>query len=175
LKGEIVMTEMDLKLNIRLMEEMGYEEGDRKRIYDQDSGCMCAFKGKDIVSPGTAPGKQTVEFDPVNNPRMMNLLFGGFINKLQEEESIPPVSSYFMKQDANGKNIATVVMEDSSQITSAPYLNETLAYTDLVLRLNGEEEVDLQEYDIDRRKAPESVVAPKKTTKKASKKNGKAI
>lgn len=167
------MEEKDLKINNLLMEEMGLEEGERRRIFDQDSGIQYQFKGKDIVSPGSQSGKSAVEFDPINNSKMMNLMFGGFIDKLVEEESIPGVASYYTVPESDNRIRAKILFDDKTSIQSNPYKNETVCYADLVLRLNGDENVDLSEYDYDRTKAQSSVKAPKKLKQDKPKKERK--
>lgn len=169
------MNELDLKINSRLMEEMGFEEGDRRRVIDQDSGIQYTIKGKDIVSPGNQGGKQSIEFDPVNNVRMMNYLFGEFVNKLEEEESIPPVSTYYTMLDERDSSRvkAKILMDDNKILESKPYRNETIAYADLVLQLNGEENVDLSEYDVDRRKIMATIKAPTSKKKGRTKNDSK--
>jgi hypothetical protein len=165
------MEDLDKKINNLLMEEMGLEEGDRRRVYDQDSGIQYQFKGKDLVSPGAKGGKTAIEFDPINNSKMMNLMFGGFVDKLEDEESIPPVASYCTVPDGD-KIRAKILFSDKSVVQSNPYKNETVCYADLVFRLNGEEDVNLDEYDFDRTKAPQSVLPPKKLKQSKPKKKG---
>ena len=103
----------------------------------------------------------------MNNPRMMNKLFAEFVDKLYEEESIDSSCvSYGTFQDKNTKkNTARAIFEDGSMIESGSYKNEGLALIDIVFQLNGEENVDLTEYDnVDRSKpAP---VKPKTVKKK---------
>lgn len=168
------MTELDRKINLMIMEELGLEEGDKKRVIDQDTGAICAYKGKEILFPGIEPmNKQTIEFDPINNSRMMNCLFGQFIEKLEDEGSINPVSAFYVAQDKD-KNVAVITMHESEEIStieSDPYRNDTVALADLMLRLNGEQDVDLSEYDIDRRKKPASVKSKKVTKKKTVKRS----
>ena len=163
------MTELDMKINTRLMEEIGLEEGDRRRVIDQDTGILYQMKGKDIVSPGSQSGKAAIEFDPINNTRMMSYMFGSFVEKLVDEEDIPPVNTYFIKatDDNSGKVTANIIFDDNSRISSGAYKNETTCYADLIMRLNGEDDVDLSEFDIDRsRKTDVSPMKFKKEPKK---------
>lgn len=166
------MTELDLEINMRLMEEMGLEEGDRRRVIDQDTGLLYQMKGKDLVTPGSQGGKSATEFDPINNTKMMSYMFGAFLEKLEEEESIAGVRNYHMNPpDSKGRIRGTVSFDDGTSVSSGLYKNETTCYADLVLRLNGEENINLSKYDIDRSKAKQAVVAPKKSTKSKTKKS----
>lgn len=165
------MTELDMEINLRLMEEMGLDEGERRRIIDQDTGQLYQMKGKDLVTPGSQGGKSAIEFDPINNARMMSYTFSKFLEKLEDEESIPGVRGYHIDPpDSTGHIRGTVTFDDSTKISSRSYRNETTCYADLVLRLNGEENVNLSKYDIDRSRPKEAVEAPKKTTRKRGKK-----
>lgn len=151
------MTELDKKINRQIMEETGLEENSSNFIVDQDTGVQYQMRGKNIVSPGNRRNfadKRTIEFDPINNTRMMNYIFSEFIDKLQDEDTIPPVSNFCTINSGTDMHVAKLLMADGSTIQSAPYKNETTCYTDLVFRLNGDSDIDLSEYDIDRRRKP---------------------
>jgi len=148
------MNQNDLEINLRLMEEMGLEEGDRKRVYDQDTGVMYQLKGKDIVAPGNKSGKNAIELDMINKPKLMTYMFGHFVDKLVEEEDIPPVSNFYIDPyDRYGHTTGVIRFEDDTIIRSEKYRNETTCLADLVLRLNNDTDIDLSKYDIDRRKS----------------------
>ena len=173
------MLDIDYKLNMQLMREMGLEEGERRRVVDQDDGEVCALGTKELVTPGSQSGKNAIEFDPVNNPRMMNKLFAEFVDKLYEEESIDSscVSFGTYQDKTTRKNTARAMFEDGSYIESKPYSNESLCLADLVFKLNGESDIDLSEYDIDRRELakikPKTVQTTKKKMRDSNEKSGK--
>lgn len=153
------MDEKDIEINTRLMEEFGLEQGIRRRIYDHETGDIRLMKGKEIVAPGAIPGKNTLEFDPINNTRMMNFFFGSYIQAMEEEDLLGgSVMSYSVipsKSPGKIKAVLKINPEDGSpikEITSKPYKNETSCMADLVCRINGDNEVDMSEYDIDRRR-----------------------
>lgn len=155
------MDEKDIEINTRLMEEFGLEQGIRRRIYDHETGDIRLMKGKEIVAPGAIPGKNTLEFDPINNTRMMNFFFGSYIQAMEEEDLLGgSVMSYSVipsKSPGKIKAVLKINPEDGSpikEITSKPYKNETSCMADLVCRINGDNEVDMSEYDIDRRRNP---------------------
>lgn len=162
------MLDLDYKLNMKLMQELGLEEGERRRVIDQDTGEICALGSKEIVTPGSQGGKNAIEFNPISNPKMMNKLFGEFVDKLYDEGSIESscvsYGTYYDKY--NNKNTARAIFDDGSVITSAPYKNESLCLIDITLQINGENDINLKEYDeLDRRKAA-TMKAPKPTMKK---------
>lgn len=153
------MDEKDIEINTRLMEEFGLEQGIRRRIYDHETGDIRLMKGKEIVAPGAIPGKNTLEFDPINNTRMMNFFFGSYIQAMEEEDLLGgSVMSYSVipsKSPGKIKAVLKINPEDGSpikEITSKPYKNETSCMADLVCRINGDNKVDMSEYDIDRRR-----------------------
>ena len=155
------MDEKDIEINTRLMEEFGLEQGIRRRIYDHETGDIRLMKGKEIVAPGAIPGKNTLEFDPINNTRMMNFFFGSYIQAMEEEDLLGgSVMSYSVipsKAPGKIKAVLKINPDDGSpikEISSKPYKNETSCMADLVCRINGDTEVDMSEYDIDRRKNP---------------------
>ena len=165
------MEDKDIEINTRLMEEFGLEQGTRRRIYDHETGDIRLMKGKEIVAPGAIPGKNTLEFDPINNTRMMNFFFGSYIQAMEEENLLGgSVMSYSVipsKAPGKIKAVLKINPDDGSpikEISSKPYKNETSCMADLVCRINGDTEVDMSEYDIDRRKNPlqKSAIKPRR-------------
>lgn len=169
------MTEKDIMINERLMNEFGLESGFRRRIYDHETGEQYTIRGKEIVVPGAIPGKNAVEFDPINNTRMMNFFFGSYMNILSEQGILDgDVLSYStIPSNVPGKIKAVVKINPYDgdmirEISSKPYNNETSCYADLVCRINGDNDVDMTEFDFDRRKQnqTQSTKNSKKTVKK---------
>ena len=158
------MEQDSMEFNFLMMEEMGLEEGERRRVVDQDTGQQYAMRGKDIVCPGNQGGKSAIELDLTNN-RMMGYMFGRFIDKAVIEESIEPVTGYAIKTDPmSGLVKAELTFDNNSRMVSKEYIRESMAYAELVLRLNGEDNPDLHKYDKPyvHAKARSSVKAPKK-------------
>lgn len=153
------MNDKDIEINTRLMTEFGLEQGSRRRVYDHETGDIRTMKGKEIVAPGAIPGRYAVEFDPMNNSRMMNFFFGNYIATLEEEDLLGgSVLSYSTIQAKNGgvKAVLKINPDDGGpikEIHSKAYNNETSCYADLVCRINGDETVDMTPYDYDRKKA----------------------
>ena len=77
------MEDKDIEINTRLLEEFGLEQGIRRRVYDHETGEIRLMKGREIVAPGAIPGKDSIEFDPINNVRMMNFFFGSYIQSIK--------------------------------------------------------------------------------------------
>lgn len=165
------MDNKDIEINTRLMGEFGLEQGTRRRIYDHETGDIRLMKGKEIVAPGAIPGKNALEFDPINNARMMNFFFGSYIQAMEEDDLLGgSVMSYSVipsKTPGKIKAVLKINPEDGTpikEISSKPYKNETSCMADLVCRINGDSTVDMSEYDIDRRRPLQksNIVAPKR-------------
>ena len=78
----------EIAFNLSIMKEMGLEEGDRRRVIDQDTGEICCFGNKEIITPGSQSGKNSVELDLLNNSRMMNKLFMEFLDKNKDFDKL---------------------------------------------------------------------------------------
>lgn len=152
------MIKTDVKLNNMLMKDMGLAEGDNHRIIDVEDGEICCLGTREIVSIGYHGEKNIVEFDPINNPRMMNTLFMEFIDKLTEEETIEGCTSFGTYQvPGTDKNIARITMDSGEVIESRPYKTEGLCFAELVKKLNGEDDDDFTKYDSLNRKTAATI------------------
>lgn len=154
------MEDKDIEINTRLLEEFGLEQGIRRRVYDHETGEIRLMKGREIVAPGAIPGKDSIEFDPINNVRMMNFFFGSYIQSMEQDDLLGgSVAAYSVipssKQPGKMRAVLKIDPEDGSplkEIASKSYNNETSCIADLVCRINGDDNVDMSEYDYDRRK-----------------------
>lgn len=153
------MIKTDMRLNKMLMEQMGLAENENHRIIDVEDGEICCLGTREIVSPGYHMERGVVEFDPINNPRMMNTLFMQYVDKLAEEESIESGCISFGTYQVPGtdKNIARMVMDSGEVVESRPYKTEGFCYAELIKRLSGDEDNDFTKYDSLNRKQPAGV------------------
>lgn len=137
-------------LNIRIMQEAGLEEGDCHEVVDQDTGSYFSFRNKRIITPDAPSRRDGIHFDPVNNVKMMSMVFSYAATKLAEEEGINPAMCFYPVEGdpVKGTKRMVVVSEDNVRRESKPYVNDALCYADLLLQINGEGEVDLSEYDM---------------------------
>lgn len=142
------MNKIDLEINNTIMREIGLEVGLDKRIVDQDTGVGLSFKGMDVVAPGSYCGRNSIEFDPYNNKKMMNLLFGYFLDKYSDESDNSVAVSYSVNGEDKNKAAIECRMADMSKIRSGEYMRESLRCTDIIMQLNGEENPDLHKYDL---------------------------
>lgn len=143
------MDQKDLNINNLIMREIGLEIGVGNRIIDQDTGAAVTFGGKEIVAPGIYGGHNAIEFDPHNNKKMMNRLFGYFLEKHADESDVS-VMTYYNVDKPNNLSSIECKMTDSSVIVSKPYARESLRCADIIIQLNGGESPDLYEYDTEK-------------------------
>lgn len=145
------MDELSMKFNKLMMEEMGLEVGPRQRLYDQDTGMLVQFDGKDLVAPGSASGREAQEFDPYNSTRMMAQMFSYFTDKLVESGEADEYDVIYNVDNGNGKGHIEM-KNDNNILISKDYQRDQCKYADLVLRLNGDDDPDLAEFDISKAK-----------------------
>lgn len=155
------MDELSMKFNKMIMEEIGLEVGPRQRLYDQDTGMMVKFEGKDLVAPGAASGREAQEFDPYNSTKMMSQMFSYYTDKLAESGEINPFNIIYSVDTDKGRG-RVEMKNDEEFMKSKDYQRDQCKYADLILQINGDENPDLKEFDIP--KVKESV--KKKTTRK---------
>lgn len=147
-RKEFIMNEKDLKVNEMIMREIGLEVGHGNKIVDQDTGVPLTVGTSYIMAPGAYCGRQNIEFDPYNNRKLMGNLFGMYLEKYADESGIDCSTYYDVNHDKKTQASAIECrMSDNSLITSRPYIRDSLKYADIILQLNGEENVDLSEYD----------------------------
>lgn len=145
------MNELDKEVNKIIMQEMGLDIGNNYRIVDQDTGMEIKLNGMAVMAPGIYGGKQSVEFDPHNNRKMMSQMFGYFVNKYSEETDIDMMAYYNIDDDrSGGNNIGRVEckMSNDEIITSDSYQRDSLKYMDIIIQLNGGDPSYLKKYDI---------------------------
>jgi len=140
------MNPSDVEINNLIMREIGLEVDSAHRIVDQDTGMAMKFRGMNIMAPGAYCGRNAIEFDPHNNKKMMNLLFGYFVEKHSEESDVY-VSTFYSVDKGNDKGSVECRMSDQTTIVSKPYTRDSLKYADIITQLNGGESPDLKQYD----------------------------
>lgn len=155
------MDELSLKFNKMIMEEMGIEIGDGRRLYDQDTGIKLQFDGKDLVAPGSFIGRDVQEFDPYNSTRMMAQMFSYYTEKLVENGEADEYNVIYSVDTGNGKGHVEM-KNDDDKLISKDYCRDQCKYADLILQLNGDTDPNLKEFDIPKTKK----TVKKKTTKK---------
>lgn len=160
------MDNKDIQINRMIMEEIGLDVGEYNRIIDQDTGLEISMKGQYIVAPGSYCGHNAIEFDPYNNRKMMNQFFSYFIKKVSLESENEVLTYYNINGDDNTKGQIECRLSDNQIIRSGAYSKDSLRYADLIMRLNGRDDVDLSEYDMSINKPIAGVKRKKNATTK---------
>lgn len=141
------MNDKEKKINNIIMQEIGLEVGQASRIIDQDTGMALKINGHDVVAPGYFRGRQSAEFDPYNNRKMMGHLFGYFLEKHADETGVSVVTFYDVPSDEPDKGSIKCVLNDNTTIQSGNYMRDGLKYADIIVQLNGGEINSFQDYD----------------------------
>lgn len=137
-----------VELTEKLMQEIGLEIDSNHCIVDQDNGSRLQFNGKNLkyIEDGIRTGRNDLEFNPVENSKLMNHLFSYYTNKIHQEDG-RYINIYYPVECAENKGFIELKDGDNNIMRSGEYYNDSLKYADLIFQLNGEEDVDLSEYD----------------------------
>ena len=143
---------MDDTVNVshKIFRIMGLDVDSSNKVIDQDTCRPIEFKGKSIKytsdpNKNLLIAKNDILFDPINNSRLMSTLFGYYLTKLEENEGIA-FDSYYTKNGNEGRT-ALELKNENEKITSKYYTNDSIKYIDIILKLNGDSDIDLSEYD----------------------------
>lgn len=157
------MDELSMRFNTMIMNEIGLEIGARQRLYDQDTGVLVQFEGKDLVAPGAASGREAQEFDPYNSSKMMSQMFSYYTDKLAESGEINSFDIIYSVDGPNGRG-RVEMKNDNEFMKSRDYVRDQCKYADLILQINGDDNPDLEEFDIPKTK--DTIKRKRTTTKK---------
>lgn len=166
------MNKIDKEINEIIMNEMGLDIGLESRIYDQDTMRPIEINGMKVMAPGVYGGKQSVEFDPYNSVKQMSYLFGYYTKKFAEENGKEVIASYEINtEDKKGK--IECRFDDNETISSEAYYRDSLKYTDMIMKMNGDMNPSqtIGKYDIpfEKKEAPKKKPASKSTSRKGKK------
>ena len=130
-------------------------------LYDQDTGIILQYNGMQIKASvnRNAPAIATnivAAFDPVFDPKIMQVMLGYYAKKCEElgyltvvaitenVEDIPSYNNFDNLHTKRGR--ITVSLEDGRVLSSNYYYQKGLKYSDIILRMGGNN-VDLQKFD----------------------------
>lgn len=120
--------------NTLMLQEMGLEIDKRGNVVDQDTGTNLQFKGKAIKIGCTE--KNEVEYNPIDNPNLMNALFNYYVDKVNREED-RYISVYYPSSKDKTEKGSIELRVGNETIKSDNFYNDSIKYGDLVLKLNG--------------------------------------
>lgn len=144
------------------LKEIGLDIDEDNHIIDEESGMPIMMKGKFLkfnCGPANRTTKDEINYDPLNNPKLMNFLLGYYSDKLESEGS-RGVDICFSTVGPEEKQILKVKTGDDT-LESNPYHNESVRIMDIICQLN-ESEQDVSKYD----SKPEPLVKGKTGRKK---------
>ena len=142
--------ENNIEISRKIFRAIGLDVDNANKVIDQDTCRPIEFKGKCIKFTSDPDknlllAKNDILFDPINNTKLMSNLFGYYLTKLEEMENTV-FNSYYVKSGNEGRT-ALELKNESGTITSNYYNNDSIKYMDMILRLNGESDINLNEYD----------------------------
>ena len=144
------MEKKEFDLNRIVMFEVGLDQGEHRRLIDQDYGTEYKSQdGRFYVGPNSQSGVHSIEFNPALNVKQAESLFQYFGGKMADMGDFPAISTYYNQEvdKDTGSGYVEAVTEDNQRIRSSNYVNESLRYIDVIMKINGSTKVDLSEYD----------------------------
>lgn len=138
-------------LTYKLMCEIGLDI-ENSYIIDQDFGALVHFNGRTLryseEKTDINLSRNDIFFDPLNNSRLMVMVFSYYLNKLHNTENRYFYIYYPIYNNKNGTG-SVEVKSDSEIYRSNEYISESLRYIDLIFKMSGTD-IDLSMYDTKR-------------------------
>lgn len=110
-------------------------------IIDAETGQPIPYGNKLMVFPinslAVTPNSDLINFDPIFNLRIMEIVLSVWIQReaAYAERDSDKIVSFYLNQTPNGLRQAIAKYANAKTICSAPYVNETSAYIDLLFVL----------------------------------------
>lgn len=146
-----VNADVNYSINRMIMYEVGLDalnvDGS---IIDQDTGSIIAMKDIKLIHQDFLINNKYNEmhFDPDGNWKQMSFIFGYFLKKIYDENNIDV--GVYTQSGKNNQYYIECVLSNGLKLKSNLYNRDSLAYLDMMMRLNGENNVDLSNYDVKR-------------------------
>ena len=144
-----------------LLNEIGLELDDYGIVHDSDSGAILSFNGRQIkasIDPNNPaiPTDLFVILDPVFDNKVMSFLLGYYLQKEQAYGNLNPLGmteelepiQYYNKDDniKTKRSRITISLLGGEKVSSIFYYQRGLKYSDIILRLGGQQP-DLHLFD----------------------------
>lgn len=134
-----------------LKNELGLDFLQNGEIYDQDYNNILKFNGKSLKVPINGRlsinPKYEIEFNPLNNPKLMGRLFEYYLQKLNQVDGRYILIYYYVSDPIVNGRMAIEVKEGDTVYRSKYYYNECLRLLDIILTLGGYTNIDYTIYD----------------------------
>lgn len=132
-----------------MMDELGLYADASGVVCDQDNDAPISINGKTLIYPSNPEvslnKRNDMLFDPLNNPSLGKHLFG-FYAEYRAEQDID--SFYSMPGiDIKDKGIVRAEADDKIIAESGNYFNDSVRYCDLIMRMNGDDNPNLEKFD----------------------------
>ena len=159
-KKEENLFKLKLAFNDIAMRELGLDVDDEDHVFDLDTESVYTIKDKFIKysdEPYPTIGHNEIELNLLENPRLMEILFGMWIQRRAERKGIEITSYYpaLVQGSERGFFVLTyLVYDEPREKKSGVFLNESIQIFDLVSKINHTNHIykaRLQEFDIDLR------------------------
>lgn len=145
------MKEKNIELTNAIMREIGLDVNSLHQVIDQDTNEVLSFNGKTMVynldPVRNRLKRHDIEFNPLENLKMMSQLFSYYVNKLNREEGLYISLFYPVVNQHTGVGYLVAKDGQNNTIQSGSYSSDCLKYADLIFRLSGETNVNLSRWD----------------------------
>ena len=141
------------ELNYELLNELEMEVKPDGIIYDPNNNVVLSFNGmmvKASINPNEIhyPGQGEIDFDILNNVRLITTLFGLYLER-KMKEGMPFISfyphEYTDETDLKFSNI-TVKFDNTRELSSEYFHNKCLKFIHMIFLLD-DNKVDLHNFD----------------------------
>lgn len=149
-------------LVFHLINEIGIGINTNGFIYDQDNGQEIYYQGKQIKA-SIDPRNPALEndlyglFDPVFDGKFMAMMLGYYLKKSEAQGLIEPISMTeqiaeipyynYLNPIKTRKTRVVVLCENHREYNSNFYYQKGLKYSDMILRIGGNYNIDLSKFD----------------------------
>lgn len=153
---KVDMTEIKINFNDIVMREFGLDVDDEDHVYDMDTESVYQIKGKYLkYSEDVYPviGAHEIDMNLIENPRLMEILFGTWIVKWAQRKNVEVTSfSHVQMRGSNKGYFVMTYVKDNEKFDfkSDVFLNESLRIFNLVTKLNHRDHMyDVSQFDIE--------------------------
>lgn len=123
--------------NNKIMQNIGLEIDDENCIIDEETGNRLQIKGKFIKMQVDEQDRNSVEFNPLENPTLMNRLFSYFLDKNERETGIGTKAFSHSVNGKRDKGYVVLIQQDETTYVSDRFYNDSLKYADIILKMNS--------------------------------------
>ena len=138
-----------------LINEIGLSINSNNSLFDQDTGQVIYFGGKEIkcsIDPNISvyPSDIAVVFDPINDMKLMTTILGYYFEKERVMGECYPITYSFNDRDKKKPSSIMVKLQTPDrgiiELNSDSYSNKCLKLSDIILRMGGQF-CDLSNFD----------------------------